>query len=239
MTTQFELIRQQQKESWNKISSGWKKWDEMTMDFLKPMGDEIIRVLQPSGQDIVLDIAAGTGEPGLTITMLSGGKVYVTDIAENMVEIARENAMRRGIKNVETITCEVSELPFADNTFDAISCRFGFMFFPDIQKALRFSDYLFSYSLRDDFDNNHHFGRIIFSKLPIINKQTVVNYPNDYNATFQYVDVLTGNDTIRVFNVHLQSLKFSKANLSYLDKANLSSDSNITESKSIISKIKN
>lgn len=138
MTTQFELIRQQQKDSWNKISSGWKKWDEMTMDFLKPMGDEIIRVLQPSGEDIVLDIAAGTGEPGLTIaTMLSGGKVYVTDIAENMVEIARENAVRRGIENVETITCEVSELPFADNTFDSICCRFGFMFFPDMELAAK------------------------------------------------------------------------------------------------------
>jgi endonuclease/exonuclease/phosphatase family metal-dependent hydrolase len=114
----------------------------------------------------------------------------------------------------------------------------GINYFPDIQKALRFSDYLYSYSLNDDFDRYHHFGRIIFSKLPIIKKQTVVNYPNNYNATFQYVDVLKDNDTIRVFNVHLQSLKFTKANLSYLDKAGLNSDSNITESKSIISKIK-
>jgi endonuclease/exonuclease/phosphatase family metal-dependent hydrolase len=114
----------------------------------------------------------------------------------------------------------------------------GINYFPDIQKALRFADYLYSYSLADDFDNSHHFGRVIFSKLPIVNKQTVVNYPNDYNATFQYIDVLKDNDTIRVFNVHLQSLKFSKANLSYLDQAGLNSDSNITESKSIISKIK-
>ena len=111
-------------------------------------------------------------------------------------------------------------------------------YFPDIQKALRFTDYLYSYSLKDDFDSYHHFGRVIFSKLPVINKQAVVNYPNDYNATFQYIDVLKGNDTIRVFNVHLQSLKFTKANLSYLDKAGLHSDSNITESKSIVSKIK-
>ncbi len=66
----------------------------------------------------------------------------------------------------------------------------GINYFPDIQKALRFTDYLYSYSLKDDFDSYHHFGRIIFSKLPIINKQTVVNYPNDYNATFQYIDVL-------------------------------------------------
>jgi endonuclease/exonuclease/phosphatase family metal-dependent hydrolase len=114
----------------------------------------------------------------------------------------------------------------------------GINYFPDIQKRLRFVDFLYSYSLRDDFDHNHHFGRIIFSKLPIINKQTVVNYPNDYNATFQYIDVLKGDDTIRVFNVHLQSLKFSKDNLSYLDNASLNSDSNLTESKNIISKIK-
>ncbi|CAN5364817.1 methyltransferase domain-containing protein [soil metagenome] len=138
MTTQSDSIRQQQKDSWNKIAQGWKKWDHMTMDFLKPMGDEIIRTLNPKDDDIILDVAAGTGEPGLTIaTMLSSGKVYITDIAENMVEIARENAIRRGIKNVETITAEVSELPFADNTFDAISCRFGFMFFPDMELAAK------------------------------------------------------------------------------------------------------
>ena len=138
MTTQLELIRQQQKESWNKISAGWKKWDDMTMDFLKPMGDEIIRTLNIKEDDIILDVAAGTGEPGLTIaTMLTSGKVYITDIAENMVEIARENAIRRGIANVETITAEVSELPFADNSFDVISCRFGFMFFPDMELAAK------------------------------------------------------------------------------------------------------
>jgi endonuclease/exonuclease/phosphatase family metal-dependent hydrolase len=114
----------------------------------------------------------------------------------------------------------------------------GINYFPDIQKALRFVDYFYSYSLRDDFDHNHHFGRIIFSKLPIINKQAVINYPNDYNATFQYVDILAGSDTIRVYNIHLQSLKFTKANLNYLDNANLNPDSSLTESKSIISKIR-
>ena len=114
----------------------------------------------------------------------------------------------------------------------------GINYFPSIQKALGFADGLYSYSLKDDFDNSHHFGRVIFSKFPILKKQTVVNYPNDYNATFQYIDVLKDNDTIRIFNVHLQSLKFTQANLSYLDKAGLHSDSNITESKSIVSKIK-
>jgi ubiquinone/menaquinone biosynthesis C-methylase UbiE len=131
-------IRQQQKESWNKFSSGWKKWDAMTMESLKPMGEEIIRLLDPKNEDIVLDVAAGTGEPGLTIaSMLNGGKVVTTDLSDDMLEIARENAARRGITNIEFRACDVCELPFADGTFDAISCRFGFMFFPDMLLAAK------------------------------------------------------------------------------------------------------
>ncbi|MEK9171971.1 MAG: class I SAM-dependent methyltransferase [Patescibacteria group bacterium] len=138
MKQQLEQIREQQKASWNKFSPGWKKWDDLMMDFLKPMGDEIIRLINPQDADIVLDVAAGTGEPGLTIaTMLKGGKVIITDLSEDMLEIARENATKRGIGNIETRVCDVSELPFADNTFDAISCRFGFMFFPDMLLAAK------------------------------------------------------------------------------------------------------
>jgi len=136
MEQQLEQIRDQQKQSWNKFSAGWKKWDKLVMDFLKPMGDEIIRLLNPQKTDVILDVASGTGEPGLTIAAkLSGGKVIITDLADHMLEIARENAESRGIYNIETVTCDVCDLPFPDNTFDAISCRFGFMFFPDMLLA--------------------------------------------------------------------------------------------------------
>lgn len=138
MEQQLEQIREQQKETWNKFSPGWRKWDDLTMQFLKPMGDEIIAMIKPKNADVVLDVAAGTGEPGLTIaTMLKNGKVIVTDLAEGMLEVARENAVKRGIKNFETHVCDVCELPFAENTFDAVSCRFGFMFFPDMLLAAK------------------------------------------------------------------------------------------------------
>ncbi|MEO6639243.1 MAG: endonuclease/exonuclease/phosphatase family protein [Ginsengibacter sp.] len=114
----------------------------------------------------------------------------------------------------------------------------GINYFPDIVNKLKFKDYFFSYALKDDFDSYHHFGILIFSKLPIVKKQAFINTPNDYNSSFQYIDVLKGTDTVRVFNIHLQSLKFSKENLSYLDRGGLKSDSNITESKNIISKMK-
>ena len=35
------------------------------------------------------------------------------------------------------MVCDVCDLPFPDNTFDAISCRFGFMFFPDMLTAAK------------------------------------------------------------------------------------------------------
>ena len=138
MSLPLEEIRDQQRAAWNKFSPSWKKWDDLNMDLLKPMGDEIIRSINPRGAEVVLDIAAGTGEPGLTIaTMLKGGKVVITDLSEDMLEIARENAMKRDIKNIETRVCDVCALPFADNTFDAISCRLGFMFFPDMLLAAK------------------------------------------------------------------------------------------------------
>lgn len=138
MKQQLEEIREQQKASWNKFSPGWKKWDTLLMEFMQPVADEIIRSINPGGKDVVLDIAAGTGEPGLTIaTMLKGGKVVITDLSENMLEIARKHATTREISNVETRACDVCELPFDDNTFDAISCRFGFMFFPDMHLAAK------------------------------------------------------------------------------------------------------
>jgi ubiquinone/menaquinone biosynthesis C-methylase UbiE len=136
MEAALSQIRDQQKETWNKFSPGWKKWDDLTMDFLKPMGDDIIRSLTPQGNELILDVAAGTGEPGLTIaTKLNGGKVIITDLSEGMLEVARENAAKRGIYNIDTMACDVCDLPFADNTIDSISCRLGFMFFPDMLLA--------------------------------------------------------------------------------------------------------
>jgi len=138
MDKRLEQIRERQKESWNRFSFGWKKWNDLVMDFLNPMSNEIIHLLKLKGNELVLDVACGTGEPGLTIaSKLRGGKVFITDLAEDMLAIAAENAVHRGILNVQTRVCDGCELPFAANTFDAISCRLGFMFFPDMLLAAK------------------------------------------------------------------------------------------------------
>lgn len=136
MKYQFQQISDSQKTTWNKFSSGWKKWQSKLYDHMQPAAEGIINLLNPTGSQLILDIAAGTGEPGLSIAkMLTGGKVIITDLSPQMLDIAKENAAKKGITNVEFQACDVSELPFADNTFDGVSCRMGFMFFPDMVLA--------------------------------------------------------------------------------------------------------
>nr|WP_199077714.1 class I SAM-dependent methyltransferase [Pedobacter sp. ASV19] len=136
MDNQIEEIREQQKQSWNKFSPGWKKWDDFNMEFLRPMGEAIIKNLHLKGDEHVLDVATGTGEPGLTIaSKLPNGKVTGIDLAEDMLLIAHSNAQKKKVKNYETRTTDVGDLTFKSESFDAISCRMGFMFFPSMDMA--------------------------------------------------------------------------------------------------------
>ena len=108
----------------------------------------------------------------------------------------------------------------------------------DFQHVLSFPDYYYSYEYKFNFDNLHHFGIIVFSRYPIINRKTIEGQAQDYNSTFQYVDVLVNTDTLRVFNIHLQSLRFNQLNLNYLDNPGIRSDSDLVQSKNVIRKLK-
>ena len=59
MENNLEQISSAQKDSWDKFSPGWEKWDNLTMGFLGPYGDKMIELLNPNGSDHVLDVAAG------------------------------------------------------------------------------------------------------------------------------------------------------------------------------------
>lgn len=105
-------------------------------------------------------------------------------------------------------------------------------------KKLHFENYFYSYNSKEDFWGYAHFGIVIFSKHPIINKKTISWYPHDYNSIFQYADIVKGADTVRVFNIHLQSLRFSRSNLKYIDKPTVEDKGAIKESRNIIGKFK-
>ena len=129
-------IRDAQRATWAGLSGGWEKWDLVIMDQLGPVGAAMIECLNIAEDQQHLDIAAGTGEPGLSIARLSPkGRVVLTDLAPEMLDVAARRADAQGVANVETKVCSADDLPFADAIFDSVSVRFGYMFFPDAAKA--------------------------------------------------------------------------------------------------------
>ncbi len=129
-------IRGVQRATWAGLSAGWEKWDSVIMDQLGPVSAAIIERLDIASDHQYLDIAAGTGEPGLSIARLSpNGRVVLTDLVAEMLDVAARRARAQGVANIETKVCSADDLPFNDATFDGVSVRFGYMFFPDTGKA--------------------------------------------------------------------------------------------------------
>jgi SAM-dependent methyltransferase len=129
-------IRDAQRTAWAGLSAGWETWDSIIMDQLRPVGDAMIERLAITDAQLHLDIASGTGEPGLTVARLApAGRVVLTDLVPEMLEIASRRAAAEAIDNVTTTVCSADELPFDDASFDSVSVRFGYMFFPDLPRA--------------------------------------------------------------------------------------------------------
>ena len=129
-------IRDAQRAAWARLSASWDKWDSVIMDQLAPVGVAMTERLDIAEDHRHLDIASGTGEPGLSIAkLMPKGRVVLTDLAAEMLDVAARRAREQGIANIETKVCSADELPFGDATFDSVSVRFGYMFFPDMAKA--------------------------------------------------------------------------------------------------------
>lgn len=81
----------------------------------------------------VLDLGSGHGEPALSFSQLVGptGHVTATDLSAEMLLLAQENAGILGLTNIAFAPVDASDLPFPAASFDAVTSRFGAMYFPD------------------------------------------------------------------------------------------------------------
>jgi endonuclease/exonuclease/phosphatase family metal-dependent hydrolase len=66
-----------------------------------------------------------------------------------------------------------------------------------------------------DYNNRNGFGIATFSRFPII-KQSRIPFAGSINAAM-YTDMLILEDTVRVFNIHLQSIRFQKDHYAFMD----------------------
>ena len=134
--TRADEVRDVQRAPWAGLAAGWEQWDAVITDLLGPAGVAIIESLGVAEDQQHLDVAAGTGEPGLSIARLAPkGRVVLTDLVPEMLDIAARRARAQGAANIETRVCSADDLPFSDATFDSVSVRFGYMFFPDVARA--------------------------------------------------------------------------------------------------------
>lgn len=154
------------------------------------------------------------------------------DILEHKTHPENKQAMLNLVKTYQPDIACFQEMVGSETTSTAIN------YIPDMLAQMGFNDYHYTYNVKLNFDANHHFGIMIASRFPILQKQSVSFPPNDYNSIFQYADILTGADTVRIFNIHLQSLKFTSDNRKYLDNPTLKDDKVVDESRSIISKLR-
>jgi ubiquinone/menaquinone biosynthesis C-methylase UbiE len=133
-TDSDEVLRE-----WRASAFYWQKHANTIRTMFEPVTQALIEDADIMEGEAVLDVAGGAGEPSLTIADLVGptGSVTYTDAVQEMVAAAEIESHRRGLKNISFKQCSAQSLPFESQSFDAVVCRLGVMFFPDPVAALR------------------------------------------------------------------------------------------------------
>lgn len=117
----------------NKFAGSYDRF----LTLIAPVGEAIIEKL-PANLDTfhILDVACGTGEPGLTLASRHpSATIESIDAAQNMIAIATQKAKDRQMLNISFQTMSAEQTTFAPNTFDYIISRFGLGMFGDTQRS--------------------------------------------------------------------------------------------------------
>jgi ubiquinone/menaquinone biosynthesis C-methylase UbiE len=124
---------------WRESAFYWQKHADLIRTMFGPITQALIEGADIVEGGVVLDVAGGAGEPSLTIAETVGptGSVVFTDVTAEMVAAAQSEAQRHGVTNIAFRQCAADSLPFENNSFDAVVCRLGVMFFPDPLAGLR------------------------------------------------------------------------------------------------------
>jgi ubiquinone/menaquinone biosynthesis C-methylase UbiE len=96
--------------------------------------DLLVEAARPRPEDVALDVACGPG----TVVAAFAARVRQAeglDATAAMLAEARKLAERKGLANVAWHQGDVYALPFAEGTFDIVSCRFAFHHLEDPARA--------------------------------------------------------------------------------------------------------
>jgi len=123
---------------WRLRAPAWKRWAPVVERMAERFNRPLIEAAAIAPGLRVLDLASGVGEPALTIAREVGpeGRVVATDLLDEMLDGTRQRAAEAGLAQLSAEVADMEALPFADASFDRVTCRFGLMFAPDPALAL-------------------------------------------------------------------------------------------------------
>ena len=120
----------------------------------------------------VLELAAGTGvvTRAMASVLPESVSIVATDLNQPMIDHASSRGTRRA---VEWRQADAMQLPFQNETFDAVVCQFGVMFFPEklrayseARRVLR-SGGVFIFNVWDRIEENE-FADVVTTALEIL-----------------------------------------------------------------------
>lgn len=158
-----------QRQGWNSAASGWKNWWQVIEKGAQKINDRLIDLVKIKPGDKVLDLATGIGEPAVTAAKVVGsqGHILAVDISSQMLSIARERAASLGLQGViEFKESDIESLNLPPLSFDAVLCRWGLMFLPNLDDALT--------NIFNTLKNGGRIGAAVWSSQP---KTPFVGFP--------------------------------------------------------------
>jgi ubiquinone/menaquinone biosynthesis C-methylase UbiE len=97
--------------------------------------DRLVEMLALRGDEHVLDVGTATGHTALRLAPRVA-RVVGVDMTPPMLAMARALAAERGIANAVFVEGDAEALPFADASFDVVTCRVCAHHFPHVARAV-------------------------------------------------------------------------------------------------------
>ncbi|WP_203255864.1 bifunctional demethylmenaquinone methyltransferase/2-methoxy-6-polyprenyl-1,4-benzoquinol methylase UbiE [Hyunsoonleella ulvae] len=99
---------------------------------------KVVKLINAHHAKNILDIATGTGDLAIAMADTKAEKIIGLDISSGMLDIGKQKISTRGLSDkIEMVLGDSENMPFEDNTFDAITVAFGVRNFENLQKGLK------------------------------------------------------------------------------------------------------
>lgn len=96
-----------------------------------------VRILKKYNPKLILDVATGTADFAIEAMAVGPEKIIGIDLSEGMLSQGREKLKSKKLDTIITLQKGDSEnLPFEENTFDAVIVSFGVRNFENLEKGL-------------------------------------------------------------------------------------------------------